>query len=182
MRFGTVLSSDLVTWDTLKAAKTWAADASREEDPLHVVLVIEDTEGHMGVVSRIDVGGGKLEPQITIDGVENGTITTKINGKRVLILDPVNVDELDVLPCGRHDESTHAYTHPRGGHLHPDAPTRYPMPPPRPAATHAGHRGGAGYTVPHAAAHGEARRQGQRATRAGHTGRDGTYPGTGGGR
>jgi hypothetical protein len=95
MRFGTVLSSELVLWDTLKVAKTWAAESS--DEPKSVVVVLEEGEGYSGVVSVIDVGGGKLEPQITVDGIKNGTITTKINGKCVLILDPVYVNELEVV-------------------------------------------------------------------------------------
>ena len=93
MRFGTVRRSNVVGFETLGEAKKQVKGTS---GALRVVILLDEGEGYTGVVSRVDVGGGKLEPQITVENVKGGTVTIRINGKRVLILDPVCVSELEV--------------------------------------------------------------------------------------
>ena len=83
MKFGTVFKELVTEWPSLGAAKEWAKKGDRV-----VVIEIEEREGYTGVVTG--------ESQIMVEGVENGMITTGINGKRVLILDPVYVSELEV--------------------------------------------------------------------------------------
>lgn len=97
MKFGTVQPYSVIDCDTLGEAKKRVEGT---DGALCVVILLDETEGYMGVVSR----DGKLEPQITVEGVKGGTVTTKINGKRVLILDPVYVNELEVVDYEREGE------------------------------------------------------------------------------